>query len=258
MRWFLTIVLVSVAGAASAQVQSRPSDPPIVTAENDAWFSRGEPVQYAGNTYYQAGANVFFDGNRMIRAGVFNGVPLYVDATLEPYSVVFVPIGRGLMHPYERPRTGDLAGTTGSRAPSFPVGAQVNGWSPAMAPSAPTGLGPVPVLGEELSQRSAVDPVALLATLQAPTTDQRETILISRPVAPPLTPAEMQRVREKVWIEYRGARWTPAGPAIPIENSGLVKTGDYAGFPVFSYSGQDERIFLPALPGLVSPYQLKH
>ena len=127
-----------------------------------------------------------------------------------------------------------------------------------MAPSAPTGLGPVAVLGEELSQRSAVDPVAVLATLQAPSAGQREVILISRPVAPPLTPAEMQSVRERVWIEYRGERWIPAGPAIPIENSGLVKSGDYAGFPVFSYTGQDERIFVPALPGLVAPYQLKH
>jgi hypothetical protein len=113
------------------------------------------------------------------------------------------------------------------------------------------------VLGEELSEPSAIDTARLLATLQAPSTNQRETALISRPLAPPPTPAEMQRVRERVWVEYRGARWIPAGPAIPIENSGLVKTGEYAGFPVFSYSGQDERIFLPALPGLVAPYQLK-
>ena len=257
MRWFLTIVLVSVAASLSAQVQSRPSDPPIVTAEHDAWFARGEPVQYSGNTYFQAGANVFFDGNRMIRVGIFNGVPIYVDATLEPYSVVYVPIGRGLMQPYERPRTGDLAGTTGSRAPSFPVAAQVSGWTPSTAPSAPTGLGPVPVLGEEVVERSAVDSVALLATLQAPSTNQPETVLISRPVAPPPTPLEMQRVRERVWVEYRGARWIPAGPAIPIENSGLVKTGEYAGFPVFGYSGQDDRIFLPALPGLAAPYQIR-
>lgn len=257
MRWFLTIVLVSIGASMSAQIQSRPSDPPIVTAEHDAWFTRGDPVQYAGNTYYQAGADVFFDGNRMIRVGIFNGVPIYVDATLEPYSVVFVPIGRGLMQPYERPRTGDLAGTTGSRAPSFPVAAQVSGWTPATAPSAPTGIGPVPVLGEELNEPSAPDPVRLLATLQSSSTNSSETALIARPIAPAPTPADMQKVREKVWVEYRGARWIPAGPAIPLENSGLVKTGEYAGFPVFSYSGQDERIFLPALPGLVAPYQLK-
>jgi hypothetical protein len=256
MRWLLPIVLVAVTISVSAQTQSRPSDPPIVTAENDAWFSRGDPVQFAGNTYLQAGAHVFFDGNRMVRAGIFNGVPLYVDTTLEPYSVVYIPIGRGLMQPYERPRTGDLAGTTGSRAPSFPVGAQVNGRTPPMAASAPTGLGPVPVLGDEVSEPAPIDPVAFLSTLQAPV-GPRDAMLISRPMAPPVTPAEMQRVREKVWIDYRGGRWIPAGPAIPIENSGLVKSGEYAGFPVFSYSGQDERIFLPALAGLVTPYQLK-
>ena len=85
-----------------------------------------------------------------------------------------------------------------------------------MAPSAPTGLGPVPVLGEQLIERPAVEPVAVLSTLQAPSTDQRGAVLISRPAAPPLTPADMQRVRERVWVEYRGQRWIPAGPAIPI------------------------------------------
>ena len=64
---------------------------------------------------------MFFNGNTMVRTGHYNGVPLYADATLEPYSIVYVPIGRGLMQPYERPRRGDLAGTTGSRPPSFPV-----------------------------------------------------------------------------------------------------------------------------------------
>ena len=256
MRWFLTMVLVSVTGVVSAQVQSRPADAPIVTAENEPWFTRGEPVQYAGNTYLQAGAKVFFDGNRMVRAASFNGIPVYVDTTIEPYSLVFVPIGRGLMQPYERPRSGDLAGTTGSRAPSFPVSAVPNEWTPPMAASAPTGLGPIPVLGENETARPATDPVALLASLQAPS-PERDTAPIARPIAPPLTPAEMQKVREQVWVEYHGGRWIPAGAAIPLENSGLTRTGEYAGFPVFSFAGQDERIFLPALPGLVAPYQLK-
>ena len=37
------------------------------------------------------------------------------------FGIIYVPIGGGLMQPYERPRTGDLAGTTGNRAPSSPV-----------------------------------------------------------------------------------------------------------------------------------------
>jgi hypothetical protein len=76
----------------------------------------------------------------------------------------------------------------------------------------------------------------------------------------PLTPAEMQAVRERVWIDFRGQRWVPAGPAIPLAGSGLIKTGDYAGFPVYARqdgAGADTRIYVPALPGLITPYDLK-
>ena len=61
-----------------------------------------ELIQFAGDLYYPAGAAVFFDGNTMVRSGHYNGVPLYTDTTLEPYSVVYVPLERGLMQPYER------------------------------------------------------------------------------------------------------------------------------------------------------------
>jgi hypothetical protein len=94
-----------------------------VTANNESWYINREPLQFAGDLYYPAGAGVFFDGNTMVRSGHYNGVPLYTDTTLEPYSVVYVPLERGVMQPYERLRQGSLAGTTASRAPSFPVSA---------------------------------------------------------------------------------------------------------------------------------------
>src|SRR4051812_44614487 len=83
--------------------------------------SAREPIPYAGEFYYPAGAVTFFNGDQMVRTGYYNGLPLYVDATLEPYSVIYVPIGRGQVQPYERRRSGELAGTTGSRMPSFPT-----------------------------------------------------------------------------------------------------------------------------------------
>ena len=115
MRWLLVVGFLLGALPASSQVVSRRSDPPIVTAENDSWYRLREPVLFGGQAYYPAGATVFFNGNTMVRTGQYNGVPLYADTTVEPYSVVLVPVGRGLMQPYERPRRGDLAGTTGSR-----------------------------------------------------------------------------------------------------------------------------------------------
>ena len=49
-------------------------------------------------------------------------VPVLVNWTPSvPYSIVYVPIGRGLLQPYERIRQGELAGSTGSRTPAFPV-----------------------------------------------------------------------------------------------------------------------------------------
>src|SRR5687767_7924618 len=127
MRSFVVALLLAAAAPAFGQVVSRPTDPPIVTAENDSWYRLREPVQFAGELYFPAGAAVFFNGNTMVRTGHYNGVPLYADTTIEPYSIIYVPISRGLMQPYEKLRRGDLAGTSGSRTPSFPVRLQPDG-----------------------------------------------------------------------------------------------------------------------------------
>ena len=82
---------------------------------------RGTPVFHAGAFYYPSGPSTFFDGNVMQRTGTFEGVPLYEDATQTPFTVVYVPIGGNVVRPYERRREGELAGSTGSRTPSFPV-----------------------------------------------------------------------------------------------------------------------------------------
>src|SRR5690242_12679083 len=115
------VLLLAFAAPAAAQISSRPTDPPLVTAAAESWYQLREPLQLAGELYYPAGAAQFFNGNTMVRTGHYNGIPIYADTTVEPFSIVLVPISRGLLQPYERRRSGDLAGTTGSRAPSFPV-----------------------------------------------------------------------------------------------------------------------------------------
>jgi len=80
---FLLLTLIP-ATPAIAQVQSRPTDAPVVTAANESWYVNGEPLQFAGDLYYPAGATVFFNGNTMVRSGNYNGVPLYSDTTIEP------------------------------------------------------------------------------------------------------------------------------------------------------------------------------
>ena len=245
---FALVLVVLTTAAASAQVQSRPTDAPLVTAEREPWYVRGDPVQFAGNNYYRAGATIFFDGNKMIRTGNFNGIPLYADTTVEPYSLVLVPIGRGLMQPFERLRNGELAGTTGSRAPSFPVSALPTASTLLMAPSAPTSLVPFvdePPVGRGATVRTT-PPVAPAIDIAPPPIPQ-----------PGVTPEQVQSAREHVWVEFRGQRWVHVNGTITLAGSGLVQTGDYAGFPVYTRPGNDGRIYLPTLAGLVTPYELK-
>src|SRR5262249_37560999 len=118
---FVLVLLLS--GAAEAQMTWQPTQPPLVTADNETWYRAGDAIEWNGQFYYPAGAPEAFNRYQMVRAGSYRGIPLYTDATLEPYSIVFVPIAGGRMQPYERPRTGMLAGSGGSRMSAFPTAA---------------------------------------------------------------------------------------------------------------------------------------
>ena len=144
MRFVAAAFVLLLSAPLLAQVNSRPTDPPTVSAADAPWFRQREPLIFAGSLYYPAGPVVFFNGDVMVRTGYYNGVPLYADTTIEPYSIVLVPIGRGQMQPYERVRDGELAGTSGSRAPSFPGTSERSGEVIASAPGAPTNA-PLPI-----------------------------------------------------------------------------------------------------------------
>jgi hypothetical protein len=242
MRGLFVIMALLIAGPASAQVQYRPTEPPIVSAENEQWFKQGEPMQIGGDVYYQAGARVFFNGNTMVRTGHYNGVPLYADTTIEPYSIVFVPIGRGIMQPYERPRRGDLAGTTGSRTPSFPVAGNTAGYrGEIMAPVSPTNL-PQP-LGAIARFDDSASPAAGAAGAQQP----QGYVTALRP-----------ENNDGIWIMYQGNKFLSAGAAVPFRAADFQLVGDYSGFPVFTKKGSlDDVIYLPTRAGLVAPYRKK-
>jgi hypothetical protein len=236
-----------------AQVASRPTEPPIVTAENDAWYRQREPVLLGGEAYYPAGATVFFNGNTMVRTGHYNGVPLYADTTLEPHSIVYVPIGGGLMQPYERIRAGELAGTVGSRTPSFPVRTIPEPREPVVAPSglaaprAPVAVARSPEEGAVGTSARTLAPVAVgtAGVLSAPRQQQSVTTL------------PRAESNDGIWLRFMGATWIAAGPAAPLRASEFVQVGEHAGFPVYARKGLDEdRIYLPS-PGGVVPFRLK-
>jgi hypothetical protein len=239
-----------------AQVQSRPTDAPIVTGDTESWYVAREPIQFAGDLYYPAGAAIFFDGNKMVRSGHYNGVPLYSDTTIEPYSVVYVPVSRGLMQPYERLRDGALAGTTGSRAPSFPVSVRARSAVMPSAAGAPSAL-PVPIgaISAYTAERATGS-----AGISVPVAVDTPGLVSApiRPIRTTLTTLIRPQSNDGLWVQYLGEKWVSAGSAVALTASGFREVGSYSGFPVFARQGtSDQVIYLPTRAGLVAPYRLK-
>jgi hypothetical protein len=260
MRSLVAVFLLCIAAApAAAQVISRPTDPPIVTAENDSWYRLREPVQFAGDFYYPAGATVFFDGNRMARTGHYNGVPLYADTTIEPYSIVFVPVGRGMMQPYERVRSGDLAGTSGSRPSSFPAQrapvrreAAGSASSPTMAPQ------PAGAISAFTSEPGAVGTSGVAGRVDARTIVGTAGSIATPDAGAPLVSVRRAESNDGIWLDFMGEKWVSAGAAVPLQASAFVRVGERAGYPVYARQGLDEDvIYLPTRAGLLAPYKLK-
>ena len=249
-------LLFFIAAPGLAQVQYRATDPPVVTAANESWFQLREPIQVSGDIYYPAGAAVFFDGNVMVRIGHYNGVPLYANTTLEPFSVVLVPVSRGQMQPYERRRSGGLSGTTGSRAPSFPVRI-VPDTQVYQAPAAPTGLpmspGAIVVHTPGAGVPARAEPGAVGTSGRAASPP---TIAMRR--SPPLTSVRRPENNDGVWVLFGGERWISAGPAVTLLPSEFVLVGEHGGFPVYAREALEEDvIYLPTRSGLIAPYRMK-
>jgi hypothetical protein len=236
-----------------AQVVTRPTEPPIVTAQNDAWYRLRQPVLFAGDSYYPAGATVFFNGNVMVRTGHYNGVPLYADTTLEPYSILFVPIGGGLMQPYERLRQGELAGTAGSRTPSFPVRTTPEARAVPVAAAAPTSA-PATVA----TVPGEPGAVGTAGRLSAPVSvGNGGTTPAARRNSGGLLSARRAESNDGIWLYFMGEKWISAGSAVPLRASEFVIVGEHGGFPVYARKGLDEeRIYLPSAGGIV-PFKLK-
>lgn len=259
MRSIIPGVFLSVAllmpNIGTAQVFSLPTPSPDLSAANADWQIRSEPIFHSGSLYYAAGPSVFFDGKIMVRTGVHNGIPLYADVTIEPYSIVFVPIGRGMMRPYERRREGEIAGTVGSRAPSFPV--QRDGdLSVRSQPGASQAL-PVRMLERDVIPEAVpvgTTGVSAPRPAQAVGTMGVRAVPAQRPVA---NYVRRPTGNDGVWIEFEGARWFSSGPAVSFTPERFVPTGSYRGFVVYrdTMGGRADTIFVTIVPnGPIAPY----
>jgi hypothetical protein len=178
----------------------------------------------------------------MVPIGSTGGVPLYADTTIEPHSIVFVPIGRGLVQPYERRRSGDLAGTTGSRAPSFPVDSVSRGSGR---------LGAQPTGSDAVGADAGGDAVVRATSGVVPSPE---------PVEPPRLSGALWAARRPVdsrgiWVPYEGHVWVSDGPAVAFDPTRFAETASYVTFPVYRVAGDDDRIYLPGIEGVVAPYR---
>ena len=185
-----------------------PTPEPTVTASGAAWQLAGDPVFFAGEWYDPNGSTVFFNGSAMIRSGTYRDVPLYVDATADTYTVVYLPIGGRQMRTYAR-RVDQKA---------------------------------------ERPQAVPEQPAAAAAPTPAPQVTVSAATLPSRP-----------RAGDGVWIEFEGARWYSAGPAVPYTAARFTVIGRARGFPVYrDKTSAARRVYIPATTGsgLLSPYSL--
>jgi hypothetical protein len=268
-RAIAVAVLVLAPIAVFAQATFQPSPVPTITAENEDWYQDREPIVFAGNLYYSVGSPVFFNRYEMAPNGYYRGVPIYTRTTIEPYSQIFVPLPGGLMQPYERRRAGDLAGTVGSMAPSFPV--ETSNEAAARTTTSSLGQAQGPPTNVAGSIASTRPPVGMLGPFEVPPSFGRsETApLPSEPIAASAyepTPSRRRLSAEKpeglngVYVEFQGKRWFSSGPAVPLDIAQVNKIGEYRDFPVYADRRNPDTIYISvaeSATGLVAPYTVR-
>jgi hypothetical protein len=269
-------IVLSAAAGVSAQSTIQPASPPLVTADTEQWYQSGEPILYAGNYYYPAGAQVHFNGNEMVRTGFYRGVPLYSRTTIEPFSIVFVPARGGVMQPYERRRAGEIAGLSGSSAPSFPVASTPGTTSsevgagivapipPELVPTVPMATSTVAFEATAGSMLDLVAP-AVSPAPQAVGTSGRQTAtpparrpVATAPAARPVLPRA--DAANGVFIEFDNARWFSSGPTVDFDARTFTRIGELNGLPVYQARDRRSTIFIPVAHGLdvLAPYSKRN
>jgi hypothetical protein len=232
----LVTMAVSLPIMTSAQVYQWRTPPPPVTAQYAEWQFNDEPMLVNSLIYYPTRETRFFDGSIMVQVGVHRSIPVYADVTLEPHSVLYVPVGRNLMRGYERRREGELAGTEGSRVPAFPVDIP-SSIQPTAAPI------PAPI---------AVPPSPTPALTRE---------LVSAPITARAVPTRMESIPgpggpNGVWLLFDGVRWYSRGAATIFAADRFTKVGEYRGFPVYrEKEGRRDEIWVAVVKdGPVAPY----
>jgi hypothetical protein len=185
----------------------------------------------------------------MVQVGVYQGVPVYADVTLEPNSIIYVPVGGDRMRTYERRRDRELAGTTGSRTPSFPV--EIPAAIPAEQRIVRT-AGSVPPSAVE-------ERIVGTSGSVVPNVVGSPSVVTSRPRRTLVETVPRPRATTGVWVEFGGARWYSAGISTSYSPDRFTKVGEYRGFPVYlETAGRNDEIWVQVVAGgPLAPYSLR-
>jgi hypothetical protein len=242
------LMLPLVATGQELLMQSTP--PPAVTAESEPWFVARAPLLFGGTLYFPAGPQVHFNRDEMVRTGYFGAIPVYTRTTLEPGSVIFVPLSGGLMQPYERRRSGELAGTEGSIPPSFPIENPAerrdDAWRRLGAIGPPTGAATAPASSIVAFTETAPTPSATRAL--------GTTGMVRRH---PLATAVRPEGLNGVFVTFDNQRWFSSGEAVPFDAAAFRQVGTQNGLAVYSHPAHPGTIYIPVardVAGLVAPY----
>jgi len=233
--WSTVLMAVLLPAAGRAQAFQFRSPVPEVTAATAVWQVSSQPVVVQGLVYLPTRDYRLFDGQVMTQMGIYQGVPIYADTTLEVYSLVYVPVGGQRMRTYERMRDRELAGTTGSRSPSFPV----------RSPSLPAAEERVAGTAGAIVP-SAVGPMSIVAAPNAVLPTRITVESIPRPSG-----------TNGIWLYFNGGRYYSAGAAVPFSPDRFTLVGQHEGFPVYrDKNGNANEIWVAVINdgGPVAPY----
>lgn len=248
----ITLVALLAPQLGHAQVYLDPTPAPTVNAAREQWQLSGEAIFYKGDFYYPSGPTEFFDGKVMSRTGTHEGVPLYENSTLLPHEIVYVPVAAKLMKPYERRRDGQLAGTTGSRAPSFAVQPHTQAasmlddrdqYTTRMATDRAQWDWPTPI--------ERVEPPALAS---AP--GRRGSVIPSGVISSVPT---RETTNAGAYLQFEGNRYFSSGRAVVPNAERFSRVGDANGASVYrEMKGNAKTIFVESVPsGPLAPYTQK-
>jgi hypothetical protein len=250
----------------AAQITIQGTPPPATFADDEPWYRSGLPIALGGTVYYPSGPITHFSANEMVPAGMFERVTVYRRTTREPNSIVYVPLSGGLVRPYERRRSGPLAGTVGSTPPSFPVvlpaeeAMEPARSAPPAAPLVPRAVGTsgfaVGVL--PMDTRPAIGAAHDPAAVPVGTSGAARTPAIDEIPRPQPETARRPVGIHDVFVRFHDTRWFAAGRAVEHSTERFTRIGEYQGFPVYRASGEDDLIFIAHVagsPGLLAPYR---